>query len=276
MSSISVVIPSWNRAPLLGKAIASVLAQTLSPLEILICDDGSTDESEAIVRGFNSPLIHWLAGPRSGRAAVARNRGIARASGDWIAFLDSDDFWMPRKLERQMRLIEQTGLRAGCTDALVYDPAGKVTGARQARGSGPVCLSRLLRGNAVLCSSAIVHRTILAQTGGFPEDQALRLGQDYALWLRVAAFTDFARVAEPLVGFLDHPGNTTRQYPSGENAGVAGALAAARWGRSAGLGAGYQWAMWQAGMWARLRPALRPLESRLRRPQPPAADLHRA
>src|SRR3569833_81721 len=99
---VSVVIPAWNAQACLSRAIRSVLAQTLPPFEILVVDDGSTDATPSLVRQFGSPvrLIHQ----GHAGAAAARNTGIAAASGEYIAFLDADDEWLPRKLQRQMSL----------------------------------------------------------------------------------------------------------------------------------------------------------------------------
>src|SRR3972149_3633636 len=97
--SVSVVIPCYNGAVYLHETIESALAQTHSPLEVLVIDDGSTDDSAAIADSFGSP-VRVIRQTNQGES-VARNRGIDEARGDWIAFLDSDDVWNPTKLERQ-------------------------------------------------------------------------------------------------------------------------------------------------------------------------------
>src|SRR5262249_7122187 len=100
--SVSVIIPTWNRAATVMAAVESALAQTHAPLEVLVCDDGSSDDSAQRVGALPDPRVRWLPGPRGGRPAIPRNRGIAAARGEWLAFLDSDDEWLPDKLERQL------------------------------------------------------------------------------------------------------------------------------------------------------------------------------
>ncbi|MGD9255575.1 MAG: glycosyltransferase family A protein, partial [Chromatiales bacterium] len=103
--TISVIIPTCNRVETLPRALDSVLAQTLSVDEVIVVDDGSTDGTADLVRA-SYPQVRLLQQPNRGVSA-ARNRGIRKATGDWIAFLDSDDRWLPAKLEAQFRLIEQ-------------------------------------------------------------------------------------------------------------------------------------------------------------------------
>ncbi|HEY2324319.1 MAG TPA: glycosyltransferase family A protein, partial [Thermoanaerobaculia bacterium] len=109
MKSVSVVIPSYNYARYLGEAIDSALAQTLPPLEVIVVDDGSTDETSEVLATY-ADRIRVLRQKNSG-VAVARNSGIAAAHGEYVAFLDADDIWLPRKLELQMaRFDESIGL----------------------------------------------------------------------------------------------------------------------------------------------------------------------
>ena len=102
---VSVIIPTYNRWPMLGEAVESVLAQTMSDYELIVVDDGSTDETPRRLREYGARLT-VLTQSRSGVSA-ARNLGARRASGKYLAFLDSDDLWHPRKLQRQLRLMER-------------------------------------------------------------------------------------------------------------------------------------------------------------------------
>jgi glycosyltransferase involved in cell wall biosynthesis len=113
---VSVVIPVFNRADLVGTAIQSVLDQTGVPLEILLVDDASTDDLSATVARFPGAPLTVIRHVQNGGAAVARNTGIARARGAWVAFLDSDDIWLPGKLEQQLAFLTARGLAGGCTD----------------------------------------------------------------------------------------------------------------------------------------------------------------
>ena len=101
---VSVVIPTYNRAHILGRAIDSVLQQTHRDLELIIVDDGSSDGTAALVRGIEDPRVRYVHQQNRGVSA-ARNRGIAEARAEWLAFLDSDDEWLPQKLERQFSAL---------------------------------------------------------------------------------------------------------------------------------------------------------------------------
>lgn len=113
---VSVVIPVFNRADLVGAAVQSVLDQKGIPFEILLVDDASTDDLGATVARFPGAPLSVLRHAVNSGASVARNTGIAAARGDWIAFLDSDDIWLPGKLEQQLAFLTSRGLSAGCTD----------------------------------------------------------------------------------------------------------------------------------------------------------------
>lgn len=210
--TVSVVIPTWNRAEYLGAAVRSALAQTAPPLEVLVCDDGSTDGSEAVVRSIIDPRVRWVPGDRVGRPAVPRNRGIREARGDWVAFLDSDDEWTEEKLERQLLLAGKTGCRAVCSNAWRKVPGGERSDGLLLKDlPARITFEDLLRGNHVICSSAVVVRSLLLRSSGFPEAPELKAIEDYALWLRVATQTDIAGSPEPLVRYNDDPGASLRK-----------------------------------------------------------------
>lgn len=211
LPTISVVIPTWNRAGTIEAAVRSALAQTVSPLEVLVCDDGSTDDSEARVRAIGDPRICWLPGTRGGRPAIPRNRGIAAARGEWLAFLDSDDVWLPEKLERQIAMAKILGVRAVCCDAWRVKPNGGDIATRLLGGGDRVLAwGDLLRANRVICSSAVIHRSALVGSDGFPEEPELKALEDYALWLRVAVRTNFAYLSRPMLNYLDDAENSVR------------------------------------------------------------------
>ncbi len=115
--SISVIIPNFNRSELLKKAITSILNQSYSVLEILVCDDGSTDNSKEIVEQFNLQMIKWVDCGKNGRPAIPRNIGIKKAKGNYVAFLDNDDEWLPTKIEEQVKLIIEKKALIICTNA---------------------------------------------------------------------------------------------------------------------------------------------------------------
>lgn len=208
--TVSVIIPTWNRAGTVTAAIGSALRQTHAPLEVLVCDDGSTDDTEARVRQMSDPRVRWLPGPRGGQPAIPRNRGIAAARGEWLAFLDSDDEWLPDKLRTQLGVLSKSGRRASYTNAWRI-----VAGERQPdplldAPQPALGFAALLLGNTVLCSSAVIHRSLVAKVEGFPEPKQLTAIEDYPLWLRVSMFTEFDCVATPLVLYRDEPATSVR------------------------------------------------------------------
>ncbi len=210
MHTVSVIIPTWNRAELIEKSIRSVLDQTLPVLEVLVCDDGSTDNTEEIVMSIGDDRIKWLGGARGGRPAIPRNRGIVASKGEWLAFLDSDDEWLPDKLRKQLALAENLGCRAVCSNAHRVIINKGVTDKFLKWESERLTFHDLLSVNKVICSSTLLHKSLFENIYGFPEEENFKVGEDYALWLRVATLTDFAFVSEPLVIYRDDAANSVR------------------------------------------------------------------
>jgi len=209
--TVSLVVATWNRESTLREAITSALRQTHPILEVLVCDDGSTDGSRPLIESLGDGRVRWIAGDHFGRPAVPRNRGLAQAQGEWIAFLDSDDAWLPRKTELQLSHVLAAGQRAVCSNALRMTPSNRTEWKPLLSISGSrMSLDDLLKTNHIICSSAMIHRSVLAQAIGFPESTSLRALEDYAFWLRIATQTDFDYVPEPLVLYRDDPENSLR------------------------------------------------------------------
>lgn len=191
---VSVVIPVFDRAGVLGRAVRSVFAQSLQDFELLVVDDGSTDDPGAVVASFGDPRITLLRQPRS-NAAVARNTGIRNARGRYVAFLDSDDEWLPGHLERRVRLLEDTGAD-GVAGAYTVSPSGEVRGL-----TPPAEPSRLgnwlfCEGGDLRCSTLCFRRDRLAEV---LFDPGLRKHQDWDLCLRFARRFRMAVDTEPTV-----------------------------------------------------------------------------
>lgn len=207
---ISVIIPTWNRASTITTAVRSALSQTVPPQEVLVCDDGSTDGSEEVVRAISDPRVRWVPGRRGGRPAIPRNRGIREARGDWVAFLDSDDEWLPEKTAKQLLLAERTGLRAACSNAYRV-VQGKVLEDMLLRHPPEiVTFDDLLFVNHVVCSSVLAEKSVVVRASGFPEGPEMKAIEDYALWVRIATMTGFACSPEPLLRYNDDPGCSLR------------------------------------------------------------------
>jgi glycosyltransferase involved in cell wall biosynthesis len=202
---ISVVIPTWNRADFLPDAINSVLNQTIPIYEVLICDDGSTDNSKNIAESFANARVKWLPGNHVGLPAVPRNRGIRAAKGDWIAFLDSDDIWLPGKLKMQFEYLKKTNMLAISSNALVFDVQknSKKIFFSKSKPIKNINFSNLLSVNTVITSTVILHRSLLDRVGLFSESNMVRGIEDYDLWLRVATFSGFLYLPEPLAQYRD-------------------------------------------------------------------------
>jgi teichuronic acid biosynthesis glycosyltransferase TuaG len=211
METVSVIIPTWNRAATIGAAVKSVLEQTHDVLEVLVCDDGSTDNTKEIISAIGDERVKFIEGARAGRPAIPRNRGLAAAKGEWIAFLDSDDVWLEEKIARQLKLAAETKARAVCSNAWRVVPGNEERVRYFSSASDSVrSLGELVTANFVICSSAMVQKPVLNATGGFPEGAEFKAIEDYTLWLRVAAVTPFAYHAGPLVEYRDDPGNSVR------------------------------------------------------------------
>ncbi len=194
MPDISVIIPSYNRVAWIGRALDSVLDQTLPPREILVVDDGSTDDTANSVRRRYPGVT--LIRQSHGGVSKARNTGIRNSGGEWIALLDSDDAWHPDKLETQAAwLAEHPHERLLHTDEIWIRDGVRVNPRRIHQKSGGDIFRRCLSLCCISPSSVLVHRSLLDEVGLF--DESLPACEDYDLWLRICA--------RYLVGYIDRP-----------------------------------------------------------------------
>ena len=180
---ITAVIGTWNRADRVGEAIASLLSQTVEDLELIVADDGSTDDTESVVKSFGDPRVRWLAGPHQGISANL-NRALEAARTEVVALLDSDDRALPTRLERQLELMRSrpevavTGFRMTEEDEL-----GRALAPRTTFAAGDVN-EALMRFNPISNSCAALRRETVLATGGY--STRYRCAVDWDLWLRVA------------------------------------------------------------------------------------------
>lgn len=229
----SIIIPLYNKAPYIRKALESVLAQTYTNYELIVVDDGSTDESASIVetmlcevkgeenegKGYRlevkgdensgaettasrlSPLAFRLLKQQNSGVSAARNNGVAQAQGDYIAFLDADDWWEPTYLERMAQLIEdypEAGLYAcnyvyykpGKTHVALDIPTGYINYPKAYYESGAM---------PVWTGAAIMPRAVFDEMGGFPV--GIKLGEDFLLWAKTAMHYPVAFLNEPLAWY---------------------------------------------------------------------------
>jgi glycosyltransferase involved in cell wall biosynthesis len=209
---VSVILPTYDRAPLLDRSIRSVLAQTYRNLELIIVDDGSKDDTESTVGGIGDPRItycrlDWNRGP-----AAARNAGIDRARGEFLAFQDSDDEWLPNKLERHLEVFSGLGDHVAVTysDMLRIDRAGNATYHR----SPDIAPGRLLNPDTKYYDTyglgiiaTVMRRSCFDQ--GIRFDEELRCFEDLELFLRMSARYRFHHIREPLVRYHEGDGVST-------------------------------------------------------------------
>jgi glycosyltransferase involved in cell wall biosynthesis len=214
---VSVVIPTYNRAANVRKGIESVLAQTFTDFEVIVVDDGSSDDTGKILGQIFGDRIRYYTQTNQG-ASVARNKGIEEARGEWIAFLDSDDLWEPDKLEWQFKALEQFGPQCGgCyTDVRIFNHSETRTFFQMAEdsyrhegamGVNTDVLRLLVRpggaGMVVCLSSFLARADMVRRTGGL--DPKLLYSQDSEFMFRLAMLTGICYVNRPLVRFDRSP-----------------------------------------------------------------------
>jgi len=208
---VSVVIPTFNRARDIGRCLESLTGQTLRDFEVIVCDDGSTDDTAAIVERFAGRLdLQYRWAENFGGPARPRNIGLSLARAEYVAFLDSDDWWTPHKLELSVRALD-----AGA-DLVYHDlfMARRSDQKRSWRKSAsrvlrqPILEDLMTQGNALNNSSVVVRRSVMQTAGGFSEQRELIAAEDYDAWLRVARVTDrFVRIPETLGYYWIGDGN---------------------------------------------------------------------
>ncbi len=208
--SVSVIIPTYNRAPLVGEAIDSLLSQSRPPDEIIVVDDGSTDHTADVLAHYGSSIA-VITQPNAGLSA-ARNAGLRAATGDLIAFLDSDDRLMPGSIERRAHLLEQSAdFDAVYSNVLMVDMDSQPLGLYSQVQPGPrpsgSIFFELARHNLMPVHAFMFRRECLDQVGLF--DERLKSLEDYDFWLRMAARFRFLYLDEPLACYRIHGGMMT-------------------------------------------------------------------
>jgi glycosyltransferase involved in cell wall biosynthesis len=199
----SIVIPTYNRAAFLEAALKSLQAQSCTDFEVIVCDDGSTDNSQECAMKFSGVLpLTYLKLKNSGGPASARNHGIRHARGEWICFLDSDDWWYPTKLEETAKAISTSDFIYHQLDVYVRGiKNGKTLGASKA--SIVRWQEMLFDSNSIPNSSVCVRRSVLTEIGEFDERPEMRAVEDFDLWIRIRQKTQrFHYIAKPLGGYF--------------------------------------------------------------------------
>lgn len=180
-----------------AEAVASVLAQTYRDFEVLVVDDASSDNTREVLAS-RSPAVKLLSLPTRRGVSAARNLGVSAARGEWLAFLDADDLWLPAKLARQMAYLEGQPEYLACQTEEIWVRRGvRVNPPQTHRKEGGWLFLRSLKRCLISPSAVILHRRLLDDLGGF--DESLPAAEDYDLWLRLSWRYEVGLVPEPLV-----------------------------------------------------------------------------
>jgi teichuronic acid biosynthesis glycosyltransferase TuaG len=212
MPAVSVIIPAYNAQAFLGRAIQSVEAQSFRDFEIVVVDDGSTDGTADVARGFSS--VRYVRGSHGGEAA-ARNRGLAEARSELVAFVDADDEWLPEKLARQIAFMEKLRSSFSYTDSYLVREGRRVRYSTLARPRRGTILSALiddwLDEAFFIPTEVMASRALLQNAGGFEDGLPTAGHVDFGLWLKLALRgTRFDYLDEPLaLYYRGHPSITS-------------------------------------------------------------------
>lgn len=193
---VSIIMPSYNTASYIAESIQSVIDQTYKDWELIIVDDFSTDKTDEVVKQFSDERIKYLKNEKNSGAAVSRNTALIEAKGKWIAFLDSDDLWMPDKLEKQIAFMEKNGYRFSYTQYEEMNAEGQRTGVTV---SGPKKITKNGMFNFCWpgCLTVMYDRDYI----GDIQIADIKKNNDYAMWLKVCRKADCHLLDEVLAKY---------------------------------------------------------------------------
>lgn len=209
--SVSVIIPVYNGAAEVRRAIDSALAQKNCTVEVIVLNDGSHDETDSVLAEYGDRIR--AVNQQNCGLSKTRNNGIALATGEWVAFLDHDDYWQPEKLSLQLEAARRTGFDVVYTNAGNFGDVARVAELRsepQGMAEGDL-LEPLLLDNFIVVSSVMIRRSVIQEMGGF--DTSLPSVEDWDLWLKLSALgVRFAAVREPVTMYQWRPGSMSKNY----------------------------------------------------------------
>lgn len=182
---VSIIMPSYNTAPYIRETIQSVLDQTYQNWELIIIDDCSTDNTDEVVASIKDERIRYYHNEKNSGAAVSRNRALREAKGRWIAFLDSDDLWMPEKLEKQISFMEKNGYSFSYTNYEEIDVDGNSSGVK-VTGPKKVAKTGMFNYCWIGCLTVMYDRNVV----GMIQIEDIKKNNDYAMWLKACKKAD--------------------------------------------------------------------------------------
>lgn len=208
---VSIIVPTRNRASLVGETIDAILKQTFRDLEVIVVDDCSQDDTESIIRGYADDRVRYFYHDSGRLVAVNRNYGMSQATGEYLAFCDDDDIWLPDRLEKQLPEFEKDDhLELVCSNAVIFNEKGDIRPFHPAGlAARDFTFNSLLRDNKIITSSVTVRKSVIDEVGMMDTSPALVTGQDYELWLRIARKYPVKYLDLPLVKYRVHSGNAT-------------------------------------------------------------------
>jgi glycosyltransferase involved in cell wall biosynthesis len=211
LPKFSIIIPTYNRASKLEVALNSLKEQTYRDFDVYVCDDGSTDETKRVVESFSQSLdLFYLWEKNWGGPARPRNRGLEAAKGEWICFLDSDDWWSPNRLLTMLSKAESSDIMYHALKRV--DDGGRVLGTLKTKALRlPIFENLMIYGNCIPLSSLCVRKTILNKVGHFSEEKNLIGVEDFELLLRISKITNnFYYFPQPLGSYRLSSDNISR------------------------------------------------------------------
>ena len=206
---VSIVIPTYNHAPMLQRALATVIEQTYQNWNASVVNNFSTDNTLEVVAKFNDPRIQCVNFRNNGVIGASRNEGIKLATGEYVAFLDSDDTWFPTKVEKSVSSLEN-GSDLVCHAEYWIDESGKSRLVTYGPSEAATHHNLIYKGNRISTSATMVRATLLKEVNGFDVSPELISTEDYDLWIRLAAKSNkFAFIDEPLGEYHRHDNNVS-------------------------------------------------------------------
>lgn len=213
MPRVSVIIPTYNRAEFVQSAVTSVLNQTFVDFEVIVVDNGSTDDTKSVVECLSDERVKYYRLEKNNGVSPARNFGIKNSSAKFVAFLDDDDEWLPEKLAAQVDLIERSPSVVGCVYTgylTVARATNKIVNQVTPSKKGDLSRELCMRNCVGTASTVLLKRECMEKVGMF--DESIYFGEEYDLWLRMSQEWHFEYIKEPLVVYYLHQTNASSNY----------------------------------------------------------------